>query len=220
MAYVASDAPTSSAGPMIGRSARRPGPVARISRRQPNPMRPRPTASADQSSSRSSSARDSGIGMDEERVLAAVAPAIQVEQRIAKERAGQGQTAQDHVCGDDRQPRRRERTRPSGAASTRWKTNTSVSGVSTAPRLRRSGFGALRALPVGPEPREAGQQREHAKAPRSRLDRGEPAGDDEPEASRDVGHPSSRERGGIGRREVGAAIDAEDRGDRPREGKR
>ena len=47
------------------------------------------------------------------------------------------------------------------------------------------GFGALRALPVGPEPREAGQQREHAKAPRSRLDRGEPTGDDEPEAGDD-----------------------------------
>ena len=81
------------------------------------------------------------------------------------------------------------------------------------------GFGALRALPVGPEPREPGQQCEHAKAPRPRLGRGEPTGDDEPDASRDVGHPSSGEGTGIGRREVGAAIDAEDRGDRPREGK-
>ena len=49
IAYVASDAPTRSAGPMTGSMARRPGPVAPISRRQPNAIRPNAMASADHS---------------------------------------------------------------------------------------------------------------------------------------------------------------------------
>ena len=102
-----------------------------------------------------------------------------------------------------------ERTRPSGTASARWKTNTSVNGATSGAEAAEEGRGVLRALPVRAEPREAGEQREHAEAPGSRLGRGEPARREQSEAGREVGHPCGGERGGVGGLEVAAVIDRE-----------
>ena len=49
---------------------------------------------------------------------------------------------------------------------------------------------------------------------------GEPTGHDQAEARPDVGDPSGGKRGCVGRRRVGAGVDGEDRGDRPRERRR
>ena len=71
------------------------------------------------------------------------------------------------------------------------------------------GLGVLRALPIRPEPRQAGEQCEHAESPGSRLCRGEPARREQSKAGGQVRHPCGGERGGVGGLEAAAVLDGE-----------
>ena len=80
-----------------------------------------------------------GSAWTRKRVVAAVAPAVEVEQRIAEECAADAHGRGDRV--GRRRPHARaagERIRPPGSASARCRTSTSENGATSAPRLRRS----------------------------------------------------------------------------------
>ena len=163
-------------------------------------------------------ARDSGIGMDEERVVRAVAPAVEIEQRIAEERAGHGHAADDHVSGHDPHPRCRGTHAPVGSGECHMEDEYERERRDDGAEGAEYRSGALRPLPVRPEPREPGQQREHAEVPRARLGRRERACREQSDTGRKVCHPSGGERGGVGGPR--AVIDADERGDGPCERER
>ena len=165
-------------------------------------------------------ARDPRIGMDEERVVRAVAPAVQVEQRIAKRRAADRQKGDERVCGDDRDPRRSRTHPPVGDREREVEDEHERERSDQRPEAPEEGRGVLGALTVHPEPREAGEHGEHAEAPGSRLCGGEPARQDQSEAGREVGRTCGGERGGVGGVEIAAVTDRGQAGHGPGERQR
>ena len=136
--------------------------------------------------------------MDEKGVVGAVAPAVEIEQRIAKDRAGDGHAGDDHVCGRDPHPRRSAAHAPVGSGECHMEDEHERERRDHGAEAAEDRSGALRPFPVRPEPRKPGEQCEHAEPPRARLGRGERACREESKAGRKVCHPSGGERGGVG----------------------
>ena len=161
-----------------------------------------------------------GSRIHQKRVVAAVAPAVEVEQRVAEQRASDAHRRSARV----RRPERGTGRRRADASS--WQRERKVGdehqcewrdqGAKAAQYRRR----LLRSVPVGAKPGESSEHREHAESPRSLLTEREPASHEQPEAGGDVGHPERGEGGGVARMEVRTGIDGEQRRNRPGERER
>ncbi len=165
-------------------------------------------------------AGDARVGMGEEAVVAAVAPAVEVEQRVAEERPADAHRRGDRVGRGERRTRRR-RADPAAGQRQRevqdQRERERRDQRAQASQQRRCVFGAL---PAGAEPGHGREQREQAEPPRPRLRARERAGQHEAQARGGAGDACGGQRGGVRRRRVGAGVDGDDRADRPGERRR
>ena len=155
--------------------------------------------------------------MDEKRVVAAVAPAVEIEQRIAEERTTDAHRRRDRVGRRDRCAGRRRADPSSGQRERDVQDEHQRERRDQRAQAAQEPRRVLSSLPVGAEPREPDEQHEQAEAPGPRLGVGEPAGQDQSQAGDGVGHTDGRKRGSVRGQPVCAGIDRDDRADRPGE---
>src|SRR5262249_26059844 len=112
---------------------------------------------------------EAGIGMDEKRVVEAVAPAVEIEQRVAEKRPADDHQGGDAVPGRARPALESRPDATGGEGDAEVEDERQPQRPGQRSEAANDPRPAVPALPVGPEPGDPRQDREGSDSPRPRV---------------------------------------------------